>query len=218
MMQHSQTHNRTGKRKPLPKASSASTKKRRSSATAGGTADFENSDDDEEGMKKGRSYSIHPDYYRRSPSPTSSMMMSRTLPLPRSMSLSHGYYPPALSKSPSLPDSPEEPWRPFRDVPPQRRRLSAADLKAPIHSLHEQQPPLHPCAPPVVDITSDEYEALQGFGKFSSKVETNSSSREKEQVELPAIQPNLSSQVAAFRQKVMPTQESFQRPLRGHAI
>jgi hypothetical protein len=183
-------------------------------------AEFETSDDydEDEAMERVRSHSIHPDYHRRPPSPTSSMMMSRTLPLPRSMSLSHGYYPPALSKSPSLPDSPEEPWRPFRDVPQQRRRLSAADLKAPIHSLPEndQEPPVHPCASPVVDITSDEYEALQGFGKFSSKVEHNSSNRE--QVELPAIQPNLASQAAAFRQKIMPTQESFQRPLRGHAI
>ncbi|ORZ12720.1 hypothetical protein BCR42DRAFT_419835 [Absidia repens] len=290
MMQHTQTHNRSGKRKSSPKPAA----KNRRKSTSAVNNDW-SEDEYTDGFKKNRSHSIHPttQYNQwRSPSPPpASMMQSRTLPLPRRMSYSHSYYPPPLSKSPSLPDSPEEPpltafrspsyynmppppplssstssasssalfyrrgslqstsstsstlssdSQSFRSFDHGRRRLSAADLQAPIHSLKEEnaeeQHQLHPLAkspPAVVDITSDEYEALQGFGKFSSQkphTQTNADDDNDDQVDddddlvLPAIQPNktnspsLSAQVAAFRQKLMPIHESFQRPVKGNAI
>ncbi|CAO3596572.1 unnamed protein product [Absidia cylindrospora] len=284
MMQHTQTHNRSGKRKTSPKPAA----KNRRKSTSAVNNDW-SEDEYTDGFKKNRSHStIHPttQYSQwRSPSPPpASMMQSRTLPLPRRMSYSHSYYPPPLSKSPSLPDSPEEPpLTSFRspsyyNMPPPpplsssttsssalfyrrgslqstsstsstlssdsqsfrssfehgRRRLSAADLQAPIHSLKEEnqeEQQLHPLAkspPAVVDITSDEYEALQGFGKFSSQTHAqknnNDNDEDDDDLVLPAIQPNktnspsLSAQVAAFRQKLMPIHESFQRPVKGNAI
>ncbi|KAF7728060.1 hypothetical protein EC973_006697 [Apophysomyces ossiformis] len=64
-----------------------------------------------------------------------------------------------------------------------------------------------------VDITSDEYEALQGFGKFRAQSIVKSDHRD------PLIgSPNIASQVYAFRQRLMPVQESFQRPTRHDMI
>lgn len=127
-----------------------------------------------------------------------------------------------------------------------RRRLSAADLQAPIQSLQERyadrhhpmyngnsptttefnisnpslsshpHDSIHPLQnntslannKDTVDISTDEYEALQGFSKFSSQ-------RLPEEKITNIQSPNMSAQVHAFRQKLLPIQESFQRPVRN---
>ncbi|KAI8093345.1 uncharacterized protein BX664DRAFT_295036 [Halteromyces radiatus] len=279
MMQHTQTHNRSNKKKSSKAGDYEEYKRNRSHSIQHTSSPLTSSV--QQPMYQ-TNYPPPPQWQPRSPSPgyNQSMIESRTLPPPRRMSFSQSFYPPPLSKSPSLPDSPEEPMSatfrssPYYTMPPttpgifdyptrrpsyrrgslqsvstttstsstssassdaaaaaavltcrssaaetpgRRRRLSAADLQAPIYSLQEEEQEVHPLTkspPAVVDITSDEYEALQGFGKFS------------QQQVLPAIQPNqnntdsprLSAQVAAFRQKRMPVQESFQRPVKNNAM
>lgn len=187
-----------------------------------------------------RSNSIHPLSSSQWGSPQMSMISSRTLPLPRRMSYSH-YPSPSSPMTTTFEPMPPPPALYYRRGSLQstsstsssvstegRRRLSAADLQVPIQSFQEatlggkdDETSLHPLA--VVDISCDEYEALQGFSKFSSREQKNDSSDETDSDDvLPSIQPNagpmLSAQVAAFRQNLMPIQESFQRPFKNQAM
>ena len=94
---------------------------------------------------------------------------------------------------------------------PNRRRLSAIDLQTPIEhwSNNDNNQPEENVHDMAVDVTSDEYEAIQGFGRFRQK---------------PVIRPHRPEsprprmQVNLFRQNSLPVQESFQRPSRAHAI
>ncbi|KAI7858800.1 hypothetical protein BDC45DRAFT_564907 [Circinella umbellata] len=94
---------------------------------------------------------------------------------------------------------------------PKRRRLSAIDLQTPIEHWsnrdnNQTEENVHDMA---VDVTSDEYEAIQGFGQFRQKPVIRSHRPESPR---PRMQVNL------FRQNSLPVQESFQRPSRAHAI
>ncbi|KAI9247134.1 hypothetical protein BDA99DRAFT_542984 [Phascolomyces articulosus] len=104
-------------------------------------------------------------------------------------------------------------WTPPHQSPPTitKRRLSAIDLQTPIehwsngnNNDEESQHSDHDMA---VDVTPDEYEAIQGFGKF----------RQEPIIRSPES-PRVRMQVNFFRQNSLPVQESFQRPTRSHAI
>ncbi|KAI8879244.1 hypothetical protein K501DRAFT_336231 [Backusella circina FSU 941] len=140
-----------------------------------------------------------------------------------------------------------------------RKRLSYFDLSTPIHELGSTAAPAtikeesveeddtdneHPSPSSSltneitndkeegVDITEDEYEALQGFGKFCTEPiilekQKNASTEWKETLKLPSIKnlspttlssASLPSQVHAFRQNVKVIEESFQRPIRHGAF
>ncbi|CEP20082.1 hypothetical protein [Parasitella parasitica] len=95
-----------------------------------------------------------------------------------------------------------------------RRRISIDDLRLPIEDLKniqlEEKPRLD-----TVDITSDEYEALEGFSQFHSKpVVAPMPCSPTELTPSPIMRnesPNIASQVCAMRQRVMTLNESFSR-------
>lgn len=131
-----------------------------------------------------------------------------------------------------------------------RKKLYHFDLSTPIHELGSTTPSikeevneeddtddehtsssssLHNDKEECVDITEDEYEALQGFGKFCTEpviLEKQNSTDWKDTLKLPAINlspkalstTSLPSQVHAFRQNVKVVEESFQRPIRNGAF
>lgn len=93
--------------------------------------------------------------------------------------------------------------------PPPKRRLSLIDLQTPIDHWQERSSSQggatsdednDDTATPVVDVTPDEYEAIQGFGKFHAKSVVKFDS------------PHMGVQLHAFRQHTLPVPESFQRP------
>ncbi|KAG0190781.1 hypothetical protein DFQ28_001540 [Apophysomyces sp. BC1034] len=109
----------------------------------------------------------------------------------------------------SKPTHPLSKWSP-EDVPIKQEEEEEEEETA-----KNEQPgqPAEDRSDRTVDITSDEYEALQGFGKFRAQSIVNSESRD------PLVgSPNIASQVYAFRQRLMPVQESFQRPMRHDAV
>lgn len=90
-----------------------------------------------------------------------------------------------------------------------------------------------------IQITPDEFEALQGFGKFCSepiirepflmtRITTSPSNSISYPIKLPPLNPisvtavlsnsPVNSQVNAFRQQISPIHESFQRPVRNGAL
>jgi hypothetical protein len=95
-----------------------------------------------------------------------------------------------------------------------RRRISIDDLRLPIEDLKniqlEEKPKLD-----TVDITSDEYEALEGFSQFHTKsVVAPMPCSPTELTPSPIMRnesPNFASQVCAMRQRVMTLNESFSR-------
>ncbi|CDH58836.1 hypothetical protein RO3G_13206 [Lichtheimia corymbifera JMRC:FSU:9682] len=93
--------------------------------------------------------------------------------------------------------------------PPPKRRLSLIDLQTPIDHWQERSSSSggatsdednDDTTTPVVDVTPDEYEAIQGFGKFHAKSVVKFDS------------PHMGVQLHAFRQHTLPVPESFQRP------
>ncbi|KAI8136753.1 hypothetical protein BJV82DRAFT_638381 [Fennellomyces sp. T-0311] len=88
-------------------------------------------------------------------------------------------------------------WRP-------KRRLSLIDLQTPIDDWVKAKPAVEQDA--VVDVTPDEYEAIQGFGQFHAQSVVKPES------------PVMGMQVNFFRQHNLPVPESYQRPTRSHAI
>ncbi|KAI9494695.1 hypothetical protein BDB00DRAFT_817886 [Zychaea mexicana] len=119
------------------------------------------------------------------------------------------------------PNSHQADWRPTK------RRLSAIDLQTPIEHWttktievmqQDQQNAVLEVDNDynligvdndnaVVDVTPEEYEAIQGFGRFHSQSMVRRSDS-----------PGARMQVNFFRQHSLPVQESFQRPARSHAI
>ncbi|KAI8884485.1 hypothetical protein K501DRAFT_182230 [Backusella circina FSU 941] len=98
-----------------------------------------------------------------------------------------------------------------------RRRISIDDLRTPIEDLQSiqfnQKNNKKLCNysdKQAVDITSDEYEALEGLSKFHSKNTVSD-------IPISVAQENttFASQVCALRQRVMTLKESFQRPVRN---
>ncbi|GAN11322.1 hypothetical protein MAM1_0545c10881 [Mucor ambiguus] len=95
-----------------------------------------------------------------------------------------------------------------------RRRISIDDLRLPIEHLKsiqlEEKPKLD-----AVDITSDEYEALEGFSQFHTRsVVAQAPLSPKDLTPSPILRnesPNFASQVYAMRQRVMTSNESFSR-------
>ncbi|KAL7316535.1 Up in starvation [Mucor circinelloides] len=95
-----------------------------------------------------------------------------------------------------------------------RRRISIDDLRLPIEHLKsiqlDEKPKLD-----AVDITSDEYEALEGFSQFHTRsVVAQSPLSATELTPSPILRnesPNFASQVCAMRQRVMTLNESFSR-------
>ncbi|KAI8369606.1 uncharacterized protein BYT42DRAFT_549266 [Radiomyces spectabilis] len=145
----------------------------------------------------------------------------------------------STSTESSSASSPHSPQQDKMDVEPTRRRLSLTDLQTPIHILQnmklgdefrrgdfyegkgesndvesaKERISVYKRRKSSVDITSDEYEALQGFGIFHLR------SIVKAHGAPPPGSPHLSSQVEAFRQRKLPVPESSLRPLRrGTAI
>ncbi|KAI8335936.1 hypothetical protein BC941DRAFT_429787 [Chlamydoabsidia padenii] len=192
MMQHTQTHNKQGHKKK---------DRRKSTNHAFPPSRFEKEPSPDDSLP----------FSHRSPP---SMISSRTLPLPRRMSYHSSSSPPPLphmdpplfyrrgslqsisSTSSSL------------STESGRRRLSAADLQVPIHSFQDASN--DKAIGGVVDISSDEYEALQGISKFYSQVHDDDSPHHPS--------PMLSAQVATFRQTLLPIQESCQRQFKSFAI
>ncbi|KAI7907027.1 uncharacterized protein BX663DRAFT_482705 [Cokeromyces recurvatus] len=118
--------------------------------------------------------------------------------------------------------------------------LSINDLEMNSDNSNKSSPISSRFKPDGIDITLDEYEALQGFGKFCTepivrepilmtRITTSPSSCISLPIELPPlhnISPaavlsntvSLSSRIQAFRQHVLTAHESFQRPVRNGVI
>ncbi|KAI9354719.1 hypothetical protein BD770DRAFT_392083 [Pilaira anomala] len=102
-----------------------------------------------------------------------------------------------------------------------KRRISIDDLRLPIESLKNIQldedknhlSAYTKIGRDSIAITHDEYEALEGFGKFhSSSIVANESSTElSPSPVLHSASPTIAAQVCAMRQRVMTVNESFQR-------
>lgn len=107
-----------------------------------------------------------------------------------------------------------------------RRRISIDDLRLPIENFRNiqlEEDGYHQYynspskAKNTVDITPDEYEALQGFSKFHSKpIVTREESPASSESATPSPilrnnSPIIAAQVCAMRQRVMVQNESFQR-------
>ncbi|KAI8644306.1 hypothetical protein BD408DRAFT_413651 [Parasitella parasitica] len=95
-----------------------------------------------------------------------------------------------------------------------RRRISIDDLRLPIEDLKNIQLGEKPRLD-TVDITPDEYEALEGFSQFHSKpVIAPIPCSPTDLTPSPILRnesPNFASQVCAMRQRVMTLNESFSR-------
>ncbi|KAI8331296.1 hypothetical protein BD560DRAFT_451476 [Blakeslea trispora] len=110
--------------------------------------------------------------------------------------------------------------------PQVRRRISVDELHLPIENLKDSSLESKIHLKPIyhhntyskkneIDITSDEYEALEGFSKFrSGNIESEATHSPTELTHSPKIRdasPNLASEVCAMRQRVMSLNESYQR-------
>ncbi|CAO3703786.1 unnamed protein product [Rhizopus stolonifer] len=91
-----------------------------------------------------------------------------------------------------------------------KRRISIDALQTPIENLKTIQLDEKPVKKESVDITQDEYEALEAFSQFRSSSVMDSSSPVTSS---PRDSPRLSSQVCAIRQSVPTSKLSFSRPV-----
>ncbi|KAG1049944.1 hypothetical protein G6F46_012987 [Rhizopus delemar] len=89
-----------------------------------------------------------------------------------------------------------------------KRRISIDALQTPIEKLRTIQLDEKPVEQDAVDITQDEYEALEAFSQFRSSPVVGA----LPVASSPLHSPNLSSQVCAIRQRVPTSKESFLRP------
>ncbi|KAI8088263.1 hypothetical protein BDF21DRAFT_412783 [Thamnidium elegans] len=102
-----------------------------------------------------------------------------------------------------------------------KRRISIDDLRLPIESLKNIQLDEDKSAynnkicRNSIAVTHDEYEALEGFGKFhSSSIVASERTSSAELTPSPVLKnesPTIAAQVCAMRQRVMTVNESFQR-------
>ncbi|GAA5800955.1 hypothetical protein EDC94DRAFT_586929 [Helicostylum pulchrum] len=106
------------------------------------------------------------------------------------------------------------------DSPPAKRRISIDDLRLPIESLKNIQldgdkNAYSKIRHNSIAITHDEYEALEGFGKFhKGSIVASERTSSAELTPSPVLKnesPTIAAQVCAMRQRVMTVNESFQR-------
>jgi hypothetical protein len=153
-----------------------------------------------------------------------SMIQTLTLPpvLPPTNSPSMPTTPQGYTSSSSyfshVPPPPPSSFGHMSPLSPVRtRRLSSMDLQLPIQGLSlsaasgssttNSSGDEDNMTDENVDVTSDEYEALQGIGKFHTHVSLNEDP-------IQSNSPNIASQLQLFRHHAMPVPESYQRPSR----
>ncbi|RCH97313.1 Up in starvation [Rhizopus azygosporus] len=93
-----------------------------------------------------------------------------------------------------------------------KRRISIDALQTPIEKLRTIQLDEKPLEKDAIDITQDEYEALEAFSQFHTSPVVGTLPITSS----PLHSPNLSSQVCAIRQRVPTLRESFSRPASHH--
>ncbi|OBZ89433.1 Nutrient and stress factor 1 [Choanephora cucurbitarum] len=110
---------------------------------------------------------------------------------------------------------------PQTNEPQVRRRISVDELHLPIENLRDSPIDSKIHLKPIyshniskkneIDITSDEYEALEGFSKFRSGTIESEVIDRTPSPKIGNASPNLASEVCAMRQRVMSLNESYQR-------